>query len=105
MLEEYGRVKKNYYMASLLVLIMGFAGAHRVYLGQIGIGIAMLVVWLIIGVAHDPIFSGLINGYSSLYLLTLLYGIFVFIEMIQIISVTDKVNDKIRRELEDKYYV
>lgn len=107
MLKEFGQVKKNYYIASILVLLIGFTGAHRMYLGQIAIGIIMFGVWIIIGVsnARYPESGTISETYSPLFILAALYSIFVFVEMLQIISITDKVNDKIRREVEKKHYV
>lgn len=106
MLEEFGRVKKNYYLASVLVLLIGFSGAHRMYLGQFGLGIVMFITWIIVVVSTSlsPDTYGM-SKYSPFTILAAVYVIFVFIEMLQIISNTDKVNDKIRREVEKKHYI
>ena len=104
MLEEFGQVKKKNIIASVLTLLLGFTGAHRIYLGQIGLGIGIFIFWVIayfgdkfygidVPIAHVP-----------LRIVTLLYIAFLFAEMFQISTLTDKVNDRIRGELEDKYY-
>lgn len=104
MLEEFGKTKKNNIIASALTLFLGFTGAHRIYLGQIGLGIGIFIFWIIayfgdkfygidVPIAHVP-----------MRIVTLLYIAFLFAEMFQVTTLTDKINDRIRDELEDKYY-
>ena len=53
---ELEKEKKSTTVSWLLLLFLGGFGAHRFYLGHIGLGIAMIIVWLIsIPLAFVPI--------------------------------------------------
>jgi TM2 domain-containing membrane protein YozV len=44
---QYDSAKKTALLAYLLWFFLGYFGAHRFYLGRIGSGIAMLVIFLV----------------------------------------------------------
>ncbi|MDO9498472.1 TM2 domain-containing protein [Falsiroseomonas sp.] len=44
---QYDSAKKSALLAYLLWFFLGYFGAHRFYLGRIGSGIAMLVIFLV----------------------------------------------------------
>lgn len=105
MLEEFGKVKKKTLIASALTLFIGFTGAHRIYLGQAGLGIAIFIFWIIAYFGDKFYGIDVPIAYIPFRIVTLLYIAFLFTEMFQVTSLTDKVNDRIRDGLEDKYYI
>lgn len=104
MLEEFGDKKKNTLLATALTLFLGFTGAHRIYLGQFGLGIGIFLFWIIAFLGDKFYGIDVSIAYIPFRIVTLLYIAFLFIEMFQVTTLTDKVNDRIRGELEDKHY-
>lgn len=77
--------KKSTGTSWLLLLFLGGFGAHRFYLGQTGVGIAMLCVWLV-----------------SIPLLMVPIGIWVLVELFLLSDLIRKANMQTEKEVIEK---
>jgi len=102
MLQEFESVKKGYLKSFLLCWIFGFIGAHRFYLGHHKIGMAIAAGWLL--VLAFGLFKLELTELAILFPFIMVYLFFVGLELFLITRTTDRVNAKIRAELEAKHY-
>lgn len=66
----YNNVQKNPTTAVLLAILLGGIGAHKFYMGQIGLGVAYLLfswTWIpaILGIAEAFVISGQVHNYNA----------------------------------------
>ncbi len=103
LLEKFETVKKINLKAAMLCVALGYAGAHRFYLGQRNFGAAIFVAFLSV-VALVVLYNfemvrenvAIIGGVALM--------LFWIIEILRVSKETDKVNDTIRTSLEDEFY-
>ena len=102
MLKEFETVKKVNLIAAILCAGLGYFGAHRFYLGHYIYGGLILAATLI---AAAMIYTYNAGGIDSpiVYLGLGVMAHWLF-EIYRISSVTDKINERLKRQLEDKYY-
>lgn len=79
---ELSKVRKNRTTALLLTLFLGGIGAHRYYMGQIGLGVAY-----------------------TLFCWTFIPGIIAFIELFLIMGRVDRYNEQMSQEIATKVKV
>lgn len=79
---EFDKKKKSKGVSFLLWFFLGGFGAHRFYLGDIGIAIGMIVVCII-----------------SWFLLMIPIGIWMLVELFLISGRVDRINDQIERDI------
>lgn len=77
--------KKSTGTAWLLLLFLGGFGAHRFYLGHTGIGIAMVITWVL-----------------SWFLLLIPIGIWVLVELFLLSGLIREENQRAEKEIIDK---
>ena len=94
MLEVFSTRKKKHFITVLLAVSFGCVGAQRIYLGQyaLAVGIFVLFLFTLIGVTTEKA-QGLVAAYICVVLFEIAWGT----------NATDKVNNKIRSELEGEF--
>lgn len=102
MLKEFETMKKVNLIAAVLCAGLGYFGAHRFYLGHYIYGGLILAATLAAFVMMYM--SNLDSADNPLIALPLGVMAHWLFEIYRISSVTDKVNDQLKRQLEDKYY-
>lgn len=103
LLKKFADVKKNNFTAARLCVAMGMVGAHRFYLGQRlfgGLIAAVFGVLLILVL----LFKDNPDYVNMVMILAIIFVAFWLFEIFRVSSETDKVNDRIRRDLESEFF-